>query len=94
MTWQWVTLILGFFFLLFLTIAFQIWANMRTEMFKAVPRSIPELFTGKAGLGYEEELKAKLDKDAAQKSSVPDGPDKQDTLVEHRWPEGFTGKDE
>ena len=43
MTWEWVALILGTVLLIVLLFAFIAWTQMRVTMFKAVPRTLPDM---------------------------------------------------
>lgn len=45
MTWEWVALILGTVFLVVLLFAFMAWTQMRTKMFEAVPRTLPDMMS-------------------------------------------------
>lgn len=56
MSWEWVVLILGIVLLVVLLFAFIAWTQMRTTMFKAVPRTIPDMMarTKEEDAGQEE----------------------------------------
>lgn len=43
MTWEWVTLILGIFLLIFILLGFITWTQMRVRMFEALPRTLPDM---------------------------------------------------
>jgi hypothetical protein len=43
MTWEWVALILGVVLLIVLLFSFIAWTQMRTKMFEAVPKTLPDM---------------------------------------------------
>lgn len=43
MTWEWVALILGVFVVIALLFGWIAWTQMRTKMFEAYPRTLPEM---------------------------------------------------
>jgi hypothetical protein len=45
MTWEWVALILGVVLLIVLLFSFIAWTQMRTKMFEAVPKTLPDMMT-------------------------------------------------
>lgn len=55
MSWEWVALILGIVLLVVALFAFIAWTQMRTKMFEAYPKTLPDMLTSTKRRDKEDE---------------------------------------